>query len=180
MESLTIREMEQRDVAHILNYWASASPQHLDAMGVDPRKMIAPEELKQRLSDSLSVPAREKKTCIVIWEVNDTPIGFNSLAEIDFGNEAKIHLHIWEEKYRAKGFGTKFMKKALAYYMAKFKLKRIVCETKSTNPGPNKLFSDLGIKPSRIYRSVASPVMYETEVARYEINQADVSKLEEI
>ena len=107
---LSVKEITNEDIELIGNYWISASDSFLIAMGVDLNKMPEKEFWQQMLSEQLCQSYNEKKTYCIIWQVNGQAIGHSNVNKIIFGEEAYMHLHIWDETLRQKRYGVNFIK----------------------------------------------------------------------
>src|SRR4051812_24493325 len=103
---LSVREIREDDIEHIIHYWYDAQPGFLTAMGVDLSKMPPPEALKNYLTEPLLLPYHQKATYCIIWLAGDEAIGHCNVNKIIFGEEAYMHLHLWNPQGRKKGFGT--------------------------------------------------------------------------
>jgi hypothetical protein len=75
-------------------------------MGVDLDKLPAKEEFAKMLSEQLDQPYQEKKSYCIIWQVDGRAVGHSNINKILFGEEAYMHLHLWNSGVRKKGFGT--------------------------------------------------------------------------
>ena len=99
----------------------------------------------------------------------DELVGHSNLNDIEFGAQAKIHLHVWDNRHRGKGYGAIFFRRSIDHFMAEFELKRLTCEPKASNPGPNAVLRSLGYSPIKEYTTVPGPMNFEQVVTRYEI-----------
>ena len=95
-----VRSLVANDIPHIVNYWLKASSEDLIRMGADASKLSSPDQLKQSLMNMLEQSFEKIRVCYVIWLVNDTPIGFSSLKNIQFEESGEIHLHMWRAAMR--------------------------------------------------------------------------------
>jgi RimJ/RimL family protein N-acetyltransferase len=88
------------------------------------------------------------------------------------GNEAFIHLHLWDPKLRKAGLGTEFVRRSAKFFFERFKLRKLLCEPWAENPAPNRVLEKLGFKFVRRYRTVPVAIAFEQEVNRYELEIA--------
>ena len=65
-------------------------------MGVDLTKMPSKEEWHKMLKEQLHHRPEEKRSYCIIWMMNERPIGHSHFNKIIFGEEAYMHLHIWD------------------------------------------------------------------------------------
>jgi hypothetical protein len=82
------REMKLLEVDLIINYFHESSPEYLSSLGVDPAKLPAPAKWRALYEYEYSQPIEKRKTFLVIWESDDTAIGFSTTDKIVFGQEA--------------------------------------------------------------------------------------------
>src|SRR5215217_7788131 len=107
---LSVIEMQVSDVANFLRYWYDADPAYLYNMGVDVNKMPPKEQLQQMLIDQLNTPIESRRSYCVVWESDGEPIGHSNTNPTTYGDEAKMHLHLWSANERKKGMGTQLVK----------------------------------------------------------------------
>lgn len=169
---LSVRELESRDVPCIVRYWAEATPQDLARMGVDPTLLPTPEQMTAGIHAALALPLEQRKAFSVVWERDGRAIGVVTLKRIQPGEEADIHLHVWEPTERRKGHGRLLFAMAALQCLQRYRLKRIACEPSSANPQPNGMLRALGIPCVRTYRTRSSELTFEAEVNRYEMDEA--------
>lgn len=152
--TLSVREIQEPDFANIVDYFLNADKDFLLMMGVDSSKLPEREKWLQLLSDEYNQPFERKKFYYVIWLLNNTPIGHSNINKIIFGEEAYMHLHIWDTQRRQKGAGVEFIKMSLPYYFDKFRLKRLYCEPSASNHAPNKTLEKSGFEFVKKYETM--------------------------
>jgi len=168
-QSLSVREIQHSDIEPLSDYWFKSSPELLRDMGVDLSKMPAREEWKEMLNEQLDQSYEEKKSYCIIWLVNDEPVGHSNVNRIIFGEEAYMHLHIWESGNRTKGLGLQFVKMTLPFFFQNMKLKKICCEPYALNPAPNKTMEKLGFEFIKEYVTVPGFINFEQPVKHWEL-----------
>lgn len=168
VNDLKVRPLVQEDIPFISNYWQTASADYLRGMGADIAKLPPAEEFELMLSYQLQLPVEEKKAFALIWEIEGKPSGHSNINEIEFGNQAKMHLHIWNYANRRKGVGTELVRMSIPFYFKNFELRKLVCEPYALNPGPNKLLEKVGFKFIRRYTTIPGSLNFEQEVNRWE------------
>jgi len=119
---LSVRELQESDIELIANYWLGADQVFLQGMGVDTTKMPARNEWKEMLTDQINTPPDQKKSYCIIWQVAGKPVGHCNVNKIIFGQEAYMHLHLWQPDVRNKGYGVPFIKLTLPYFFQNLKL----------------------------------------------------------
>lgn len=166
-QKLEIREMQAREAPLIVNYFHSSPPEYLLGMGADPAKLPEAEEWIRTIQWQCNTPFSRKDRYYLLWLLNSEPIGHCNINQIDFGNEAHMHLHVWNSSNRQRGLGLKFLRKAIPVYFEKFELKKLYCEPYALNPGPNKTLLRLGFQLVKKYRTTPGSINFEQEVNQY-------------
>ena len=144
--NISVREIHEGDFGKVVDYFLKSDKDFLLGMGVEISKLPSRHEWLKLLADEFYKPVEDKKFFYVIWLLNDIPVGHSNINKIIFGEEAYMHLHIWEESERQKGTGLEFVKLSLPYYFKNFRLKRLYCEPYALNPAPNKALEKLGFE----------------------------------
>ncbi len=171
--TISVREMKSADIDLIADYWLDSDPDFLVSLGVDLDKLPAREDLVKMLSKQIGTAFRSKQSYALIWELDTKPIGHSNVNEITFGEEAKMHLHIWQSASRRKGFGTELVKKSLPFYFDNLQLKKLICEPYALNPAPNKTLEKVGFTFLKRYTTVPGSLNFEQEVCRWELSRTD-------
>ena len=176
MKSISVREIEFKDIELIADYWLMSDPDFLINMGVDLKKLPARNDIKQMLSQQINCELSQKRSYALIWENNHTQIGHSNVNNIEFGSVATMHLHLWQKTNRLKGMGTEFIKKSLPFYFDKLKLTKLICEPYALNPAPNKTLEKVGFKFIKKHTTIPGSLNFEQEVNRWELTKEDFEK----
>lgn len=166
---LFAREIQQTDIEFIIQYWLTADPVFLKGMGVDLYKMPPKEKWVKMLSEQLAQSYPEKKSYCTIWQSDNKPIGHCNVNKIKFGEEAYMHLHLWNSSFRKNGMGTKLVNMSLPYFFENLELKKICCEPYSLNPAPNKTLEKAGFTFIKEYRTIPGFLNFEQTVNLWEL-----------
>ncbi|HEX6847499.1 MAG TPA: GNAT family protein [Chitinophagaceae bacterium] len=180
MRSLSVREIQHSDIQPLSDYWFNATPDYLVAMGVGLSKMPTREQWKDMLQEQLSQSYEEKKSYCIIWLLNNEPVGHSNVNRIIFGEEAYMHLHIWEAANRTKGLGLEFVKMSLPFFFQNMKLKKICCEPYALNPAPNKTMEKLGFEFIKEYITVPGFINFEQPVKHWELTYEKFRHLQSV
>ncbi len=172
-----VREIEERDIEFIANYWLKSDPDFLVGMGVDLEKLPKAESFHAMLINQISLPIEEKKSYALIWELDEKQIGHSNVNAIEFGVQAKMHLHLWQNENRKKGMGTTLVKKSLSYFFENLQLQKIICEPYALNPAPNKTLKKVGFDFIKKYRTTPGSINFEQEVNRWELTKEQFGKI---
>jgi len=167
--SLSVREIQHRDIEPLSDYWFRSRPEFLIGLGVDLSKMPSREEWKEMLNEQLDQSYEEKKSYCIIWLLDDEPVGHSNVNRIIFGEEAHMHLHIWKPGNRTKGLGLQFVKMTLPFFFQNMKLKKICCEPYALNPAPNRTMEKLGLEFIKEYITVPGFINFEQPVKHWEL-----------
>jgi RimJ/RimL family protein N-acetyltransferase len=161
---LSVRELQKKDIDPITDYWLDSDPAFLQAMGVDVNRMPGRNEWKEMLSEQLNQSYSKKKSYCIIWQVDNKPVGHSNINKITFGEEAYMHLHIWYNDTRKKGYGTTLIKMTLPCFFEKYKLKKLYCEPYALNPAPNKTLEKAGFEFVKEYITTPGWLNFEQPV----------------
>lgn len=169
---LCVREIEVKDIHFIADYWLKSTPDFLLAMGADSRKLPTREELVTMLVEQIDLPIEQKKSYALIWELDGEPIGHSNVNDIEFGKQAKMHLHLWRADKRKKGLGAELVKQSLPFYFKNLQLEVLFCEPYFLNPAPNKTLQKVGFDFEKKYTTIPGSLSFEQEVNRWCLTKA--------
>jgi len=139
----------------------------MKGMGVDLSKLPEEEEWCEFLKTVISTPFPEKSSYCLIWEVDNEPIGHCNVTKIEFGVEAYMHLHIWNQASRTKGLASDFLKKTIPLFFKNLKLQELYCEPWVENFAPNKALPKAGFEFSHSYFGIPGSLNFEQNVNVY-------------
>lgn len=174
---ITVREVQLKDVDLITDYWLLSDPEHLVGMGVDLNKIPTRDQLKSMLTEQVHAKLLDKKSYALIWELNGQQIGHSNVNNIEYGNQATMHLHLWKSIDRKKGIGTELVKKSLPFYFEKLKIKKLICEPYALNPAPNKTLQKVGFQFIKKHTTNPGTLNFEQEVNRWELIKENYKKI---
>lgn len=174
MEStLTVREIQAADIPLITAYWLQPDPGFMKGIGVDLSKIPGEASLHQMLSQQLSLPYDEKPAYCIIWLINGVPAGHCNVNKIVFGEEASMHLHLWNRDARLRGNGAALVRMSLPYFFHNLQLKKIYSEPYAFNPAPNKTLEKAGFSFVKEYTTTPGSLNFEQPVFRWELTAED-------
>jgi RimJ/RimL family protein N-acetyltransferase len=162
--SLSVREIQESDIESIIQYWLGSDKNFLEGMGVDLAKIPAGSEWREMLLEQLRTPVREKKSYCLVWLAGGLPIGHSNINKIVFGEEAYMHLHLWNHHQRKKGLGTELVRLSLPWFFKNYQLKNLYSEPYAMNPAPNKTLARAGFELVKTYRTIPGWLNFEQEV----------------
>jgi RimJ/RimL family protein N-acetyltransferase len=166
---LHVRELEEKDIALLADYWFNATPEQLQAMGADISKLPEREAFENRLRSQLTLPYEKKEAYALIWEVNGKPAGHSNLNPVMYDGHGFMHLHLWDNKLRHKGIGTELVRMSLPYFFNNMKLRLLYCEPYALNPAPHKILEKNGFKFVKEYITTPGAITFEQPVKLWEL-----------
>lgn len=176
-DNITVREIQLKDIDLLTDYWLLSDSDHLVGMGVDLDKLPTRNQLKDMLTEQVHAKLLDKKSYAVIWELNGQQIGHSNINNIEYGNQATMHLHLWKSIHRKKGIGTELVKKSLPFYFEKLKIKKLICEPYALNPAPNKTLQKVGFQFIKKHITIPGTLNFEQEVNRWELTKENYKKI---
>ncbi|NEZ58423.1 GNAT family N-acetyltransferase [Adonisia turfae] len=166
-----IRELEANDIDQIIQYFLKADSKFLKGMGVEPTKLPSADEWKALLNKDLNRPISERHFYYILWELDNHAIGHSNINKITFGQEAYMHLHLWEPQTRQRNHGTYFIGQSISKYFQTFELKRLVCEPYAMNPAPNRTLAKVGFELVKTYETTPGWINFQQTVNRWILSE---------
>jgi RimJ/RimL family protein N-acetyltransferase len=155
----------------MIDYFLLAEESFLRKMGVDPTRLATRDDwLRQVLVDH-DKPDGDKDRFYVAWILDGKQVGHSSINGIRIGEEAYLHLHLWQPELRKSGLGIQFLERSIDFYFEHFHFKRILCQPFAENPAPNRALVKLGFEFIKRYRTVPGSINYEQDVNLYELRR---------
>jgi RimJ/RimL family protein N-acetyltransferase len=159
--------MALAEVGVVIDYFHDATPEHLEKMGVDPTRLPGRSDWRARYLAEYRKPIPERSTLLVIWKLDDSPVGFSTSEKIVYGERAHMHLHIVDPQLRGSGIGSAALPETIALYFRELKLKRLFCEPNAFNVAPNRTLQRVGFRYVKTYTTVPGPLNYHQAVSRW-------------
>lgn len=172
MSTLSVREIHQSDIPLIADYWLLSDPGFMKGMGVQQDKLLSREQWYQMLEEQLVLPYDQKQSYCIIWEIDGRPVGHSNANRIRYGQDAYMHLHLWNNIYRQKGSGSALVRMTLPYFFERLRLKTLYCEPYALNPAPNNTLPRLGFTFVRTHRTIPGPICFEQDVNLWALTEA--------
>jgi RimJ/RimL family protein N-acetyltransferase len=174
---LDVRPAEREHYQYIVDYFLNGSPNFLNGMGVDPKLLPARETWLGALYENHPRPITEKSIFYVIWFVDGKAIGHSNINKIIFGQEAYMHLHMWEPDTRKQGLGIQLVRKSIPIYFETFQLKDLWCEPYAHNPAPNKSLRKIGFEFIKEYDTTPGIICFPQAVNRWRLSSERFTEL---
>ena len=173
---ISTRPVIESDIPYLINYWLSADEVFLRGMGADISKLPSAKEWENMLLEQIQTPIEQKKSYCITWLYNNKPVGHSNVNKIIFGQEAFMHLHLWEQINRRKGLGTAFVRKTIPWFFSNLKLKTLYCEPFALNTAPNRTLEHAGFRFVKEYITTPGWINFEQPVNLWEMNFDDYKK----
>jgi len=161
----------KEEYGYMVDYFTQASEDFLRGMGIDPTKVPSRENWLSEVWEDHHKAGPDKDRIYLAWIYEGELVGHSSINKIQWGEEASIHLHLWNPQLRRNGIGTEFFRRSVNFFFREPGLKRLYCEPYAENPGPNKVLSKLGFTLARTYRTIPGKTCFEQSVNRWELSR---------
>ena len=172
--TLAIRPIQIEDLEPLTNYWLNSSDDRMIGMGVDLNKLPSKSELKSMMGSQIDTILEHKKSYALIWLLDNIPVGHCNVNQIQYGQQAYMHLHLWQNNSRKRGLGSQFVKLSIPQFFKDLKLQRLFCEPYALNPAPNKTLEKIGITFVKEHICTPGYLNFEQPVKRWVLNKMDL------
>lgn len=165
--NVSVREMQLHEVGAVIDYFHDATPEHLELLGVDPTRLPAKAQWKQLYEHDYAQPRERRKSLLLLWQLDGTNLGFSSADKIRHGQEAYMHLHVFESRSRQAGYGAACVRVSVELYFRLLSLKRLFCEPNAFNTAPNRTLQKAGFRYVKTHMTVPGPLNFHQAVTRW-------------
>lgn len=165
--TISVREMTEPEFEIVVDYFFKAQPEFLETLGVDPTRLPAANNWRERFQRELTCPIEQRAWLVVIWLKDNRPIGFSTSDKIAFGEQANMHLHVTDPERRNQGHGAECVRRSADIYFERLKLKRLFCEPNAFNVAPNRALQKAGFKYVKTHMTVPGPLNFHQAVTRW-------------
>lgn len=143
-KKLSIREIQIGDIEKIISYWRDTSADDLARLG----ETTPPNESENRIflqwfHDS-NPSLEEASEDIIIWEVEGEAVGYSTLKQVKLPDYGQLHIHMWSEEMRGKGFGALLFCLSALHFRTKYRILNLYCRPKADNQMPNRMLKKIG------------------------------------
>ena len=173
------RAIQPDDIPPLIDYWLDASEEFLRGMGADIHKIPPREEWEKMLREQISQRLDKKKSYCIIWLADNKPVGHSNVNKIVFGEEAYMHLHLWNAGIRKAGMGAEFLKLTIPIFFKDLQLENLYCEPYALNPAPNKTLAKLGFRFIKEYITTPGWLNFEQPVNLWLLTREDFKNIYE-
>jgi RimJ/RimL family protein N-acetyltransferase len=172
--TLAVRELAAAEMDVRIRYFHDASDEHLELMGVDRALLPPPDEWAATYITDAALPREERTTASLAWELDDEIVGFASLSQITYGDEAFFHLHLLEAGHRHRGLGVPFVRLSAARFVELFALRRLLSEPNAFNVAPHRTLQRAGFRYVRTHVTAPGPFNPPQPVTRWVLDAEDL------
>ncbi len=169
--NIEVREIGDKDIPLLTQYWVDASPDYLKGMGVDVTKRPTKEGMYMLLQKQIESSYQDKEAYALICLLDGKAIGHTNVNKIVYGKEAYMHLHVWKPELRRQGMGTALVWKSIPYFFENMRLAHLYCEPYALNPAPHKTIVKAGFEFVKSYITVPGPINFEQQVLRWHLSR---------
>jgi RimJ/RimL family protein N-acetyltransferase len=165
--SLSVREMLLGEVGLVIDYFHSATAEHLETLGVDPTRLPSRTQWKQLYEVDFAQPIEMRRGLLVLWQLEGKPFGFSTVDKIEYGKQAFMHLHVIDPNNRNGGHGEACVRKSAEIYFSLLKLEQLYCEPNAFNVAPNRTLQKAGFRYVKTHKTVPGPLNYHQAVTQW-------------
>lgn len=141
-----VRPLRLDEFGFRVDYFHEASDEYLLKLGVDRELLPDRDEWVAYYEEEFGRPLAERESYHLGWELDGRLVGFSSTDNIEFGEQAFMHLHIAKEPLRRQGLGTEFVRLSVDEYFRALELKRLFCQPNAYNVAPNRALQRAGFR----------------------------------
>jgi RimJ/RimL family protein N-acetyltransferase len=163
----TVRPMLAAETSLIIDYFHDATPDFLRMLGVDPARLPARETWRAHYASEFDRPIAQRKSLLLLWELERKPIGFSTADKIIVGQQAFMHLHILQPDRRQRGFGVVLVRKSAELYFETLALQQLFCEPYAFNVAPNRTLQKAGFSYVMTHETIPGPLNFHQPVNRW-------------
>ena len=145
---VSVRDLSEEDIDQVTKYWYHSPPGFIEAIGIDPKKLLPEPDFANRLIEECKANRRlaASKLNVLTITYKGKAIGSHTIAPLVEGDHGIFHAHIWRSEMRRKGIAMITYPKAGRIFMERFDLKRILFKTPLQNIGAIRVKEKLGIR----------------------------------
>ncbi len=166
--TLSVRLMTEPETQLIIDYFRTATAEHLETLGVDPTRLPPNESAwRTRFRRFFEKPPAERENLQLIWLEDDRPVGFSTADKIVFGERASMHLHVVAPGDRSRGVGVECVKQSARTYFEVLRLKRLFCEPNALNVAPNRTLQAAGFRYVKTHMTVPGWINFHQPVTQW-------------
>lgn len=164
--------MTLQETSEIIDYFHTATPEHLELLGVDPSRLPPAAQWKRRYEELFGQPLEQRSNFLVSWFQDDRFVGFSTADKIVIGERANMHLHVKDPSRRQRGIGVEGVRQSAELYFQALRLKQLFCEPNAFNVAPNRTLQKAGFKYLKTHMTVPGPLNFHQTVNRWVMDRS--------
>lgn len=145
---VSVRDISEKEISSVLNYWFHSPPGFIEGIGVDMAKMPQESDMKKNLTQKIlenkKLPTSKLNALAIVCD--GQAIGFHTISPLIENDHGIFHAHIWDPAYRGQGIGKQSYPQACQIFIERFHLKRILFKTPIFNIAAVRTKESLGIR----------------------------------
>lgn len=166
-----VRPLTVEETPHVINYFLQSDDAHLRRLGVDISKLPTFDDWHANLQHEFAKPVRQRALFYVGWELDGQLIGHSHINDIVLGQQAFMHLHIWQTPKRHAGLGRFFVRKSAEIYFDQFDLQTLLCQPAALNTAPNRTLQSVGFRYVKTYETKPSWINIHHAVTLWQLQR---------
>lgn len=171
--STLVREMKTSDINPLVDYWTNLDFDTAFTIGIDRDKIPDYSTISQMLMEQINLPLSKKNTYILICELGGKAVGHSNISPVYEGEQANVHVHIWEKVHRNSGLGLSFLKECLPVYFREYNLNALDAIVHTHNQAANNFFAKAGFQFVEEYESQPGDWSFYQSVKKYRFKKED-------
>jgi RimJ/RimL family protein N-acetyltransferase len=169
---VVVRPMTPQETEHVIEYFHTATPEHLELLGVDPTRLPPTSQWRRLYEQMFDQPPEQRSSFLVSWFHDDQFVGFSTADKISIGQHANMHLHIADSSLRERGIGTECVRQSAQLYFQTLRLRQLFCEPNAFNVAPNRTLQKAGFKYVKTHMTVPGPLNFHQAVNRWVMDRS--------
>ena len=168
------RPMLSAEADLIIDYFHNATRAFLQSLGVDQMKLPSRETWRAHYDREFALPIAQRRSFLVLWTLDAAPIGFSTADKIVIGEQAFMHLHIFDSGRRRQGHGAALVRQTARLYFDTLRIEALYCEPYALNVAPNRTLQKAGFKYMMTHECVPGPLNFHQPVNRWLLSRAQL------
>lgn len=176
---VNVRDFSEEDVSLLIDYWYHSPSGFIEAMGIDPSKLLPEHEFAKSIMDEWRANSllTASKSRFLTITYKDKAIGSHTLSPLLEGDFGVFHAHIWEPETRGKGIARITYPVACRIFMERFHLKRILFKTPIQNVAAIRVKEQLGVRCLGEEIVNFGIIQHGTRTKVFELNKTEAERL---
>jgi RimJ/RimL family protein N-acetyltransferase len=133
-----LRDLEERDVEPITNYWFESGDAHLDFLGIDRRLLGSRDDTNERFRCAIPTGDSNQMKLAFAIALDGEFIGYTLLNRFDADTNYS-HWHITDARRRAGGISSALYPSRTKTYFDAVPIERLIHQTRTRNLAVNRM-----------------------------------------